>query len=737
MKTTTRGKTAILCNLVIAFAMSAFAEDMTLVGGSDVAWGANSTIWTNTVTGGRTHRFHDYDNGLVSSEYFTGSTLTLGANFNPASISFDINRPLNLVYSSGSFTNAAMSFTKMGSGTLFVSGSKANTATGGVEVVGGELAANDVNRNSLFGPSGTPFWVNVRSGASLTFLGRNNTGTSSSSDVGIRIQLDKGARLNISTNLVNSSDKDPDDKAVRSPLALNTLKLNGGSIAVGANARTSYNNPNTDVPFLLGGNTSLYIFNKIHFSGDTVQTLGCGKNGLSDFTDNNHLISLNVRHPVEICVDEIGNGDDADAQISMAAFTWGTNSLGFYRADLVKTGLGTLSIPNASCSQFTYYEKFPEYTVTNTVKSYFLGDFTVQEGTVDFSTNAVFFFHATGSDSVQNVTVSTNGTLIFRKRNMAGSAGGGDKVRLVVDHGTFKYVTGAGDHGPLTINDIVLDDPILDVRNTGMGRQGKISTGGYYYTYGIFYVKNSMVFRGTRPLVMEPDPTVDVSGWESSQAVNLFNTVQNDLRASGREEDLKGTVFDVADMTGDGNVDVTMGYHLWNGFTTNERDAAITDSGLIKTGAGTLSVASVTNKVSGAVTVAEGTMRVDGKLVTPSVVDVYSGAFIGGTGTVARVSMDAGAGFDAPAGQDKPLTVQGDLALPATGVVNISNLDGSEEKDMKPVNLVTATGDITGAENLAGWTVKVNGVTTRKWRLAVRNGVIGAKFNNGFVITFR
>jgi autotransporter-associated beta strand protein len=190
-------------------------------------------------------------------------------------------------------------------------------------------------------------------------------------------------------------------------------------------------------------------------------------------------------------------------------------------------------------------------------------------------------------------------------------------------------------------------------------------------------------------------------------------------------------------MTGDGRTDVVMGYHIWNGVTNMNQSSVFTDSGFIKKGLGTFSVASMANKVSGVVAVSNGTLRVDGMLVTPSSVEVAAGAYLGGTGTVARVAMEAGAGFDAPAGQDKPLTVQGDLALPATGVVNISNLDGSEEKDMKPVNLVTATGDISGVGNLAGWTVKVNGVTTRKWRLAVKNGVLGAKFNNGFVITFK
>ena len=712
---------------VMAFEMPAFAADLTLVGDSDATWNttAANTVWTNSVAGGAKVGFTDGNNVLVSSDWFSGSTLDVGVNVGPGDVVFDIDRPLNLTYSGGSLKNVTESFTKMGSGTLLISGGKGSAATCGIEIVDGEIAANQANNNNILGPTATPFWVYVRNGAALTFLTRNQTGAATGTQCGFCVQLDKGSTLNVCTNYV-----DWDIVDTRAPLSINTLKLNGGTINVGAGWHTKYNNPNTTTPPKLGGRTSLYIFNKLHFSGNTVQSLGCG----SDFTDNDHLISLNPRNPVEICVDETGNGDDADAQISMAAFTWGTNSLGFYRADLVKTGLGTLSIPDNRYSQSEVSTK------DTTENRYFLGDLTVQDGTVDFSTNVTTFFRSTDSSCVQNVTVSTNGTLIFRKRNVAGSAGVDPQVRLVVDHGTFKYLPGAGCHGPLTIKDIVLDDPTLDIQNYGMGRQGN-RTDGYFYTYGIFYVKNSMVFRGTRPIVLEPCTTIagqtPLSG-DSTQAVNLFNAVRNDLRASGREEYLKGTVFDVADMTGDGNTDVTMGYHLWNGCSTNARDSEFADSGLIKTGAGTLSVASVTNKVSGAVTVAEGTMRVDGKLVTPSTVDVYPGAFIGGTGTVARVAMEAGSGFDAPAGQDKPLTVQGNLALPATGVVNISNLGGYEGDELPAAKLVTATGTLSGTENLQNWTVTIDGVPAPGWKVRMTNdNVVKATKDYGLKIIFR
>ena len=182
---------------------------------------------------------------------------------------------------------------------------------------------------------------------------------------------------------------------------------------------------------------------------------------------------------------------------------------------------------------------------------------------------------------------------------------------------------------------------------------------------------------------------------------------------------------------------MVMGYHIWNTATNNTAAGVMTDCGFVKTGAGTFSVASVTNRVSGVITVSEGTMRVDGCLVTPSAIEVVSGAYLGGTGTVANVVLEEGAGISAPAGQKTPLVVEGNLVLPDTGVVDVLNLGGADEKDLPAVNLVRATGALSGTENLSGWIVKIDGVETKNWKLEVRNGIFRAKYNNGFAVVVR
>lgn len=689
---------------VVAASVPAFAADLTLVGNGATTWEPSSEIWKNA--SGESASFSDGDDILISSESFTGPSLMMKGRFNPGNVVFDIEGVLkfgwgaNNAYGLGPDT---ASFTKRGEGTLILTASlsgsnktqsggtdRGNGMTNGVEILEGEIACLDHNSSNYLGPRTVPYWVKVRDGASLTFLERNQTGTYGIDSCGIRLQLDKGSTLNICTNFSEATPPTP------TPLCVHTLKLNGGGVNIGEHWHTTDSKPNRNAPYDLGGNSSIYIFNKLHFAGDEKQSLGFA----GDFTADDHLISLNVRNPVEICVDDVVDG--VDAEMCMLGFTWGTNSVGKYRCDLVKTGCGTLSFPN------------------NSRKRDFIGDFFIQEGCVEFLSegNVQNFFLAGSDDPLQTITVSTNATLRIKKRNLL-KPGAADvpNIRLVVDHGTLEYTPGQGNHGCIHVKDCVFDDAELIVSNAGMNER-----------FGIFGFKNSVTFRGTKALVMRPDESLDLK-W---QAVSVHNGLGTNGDADGTR-----TVFDVADMTGDGATDVVMGYHIWNGATNNTAAGVLTDSGFIKTGSGTFSVASQANKVSGDITVSEGTMRVDGSLVTPSSVLVKAGAYLGGTGTVANVTLEAGAGFSAPAGQKCPLVVSGDLALPDAGIVDIVNLDGAEEKTLPSARLVSGTGVLSGTENLSGWIVKINGEETKLWKLRVSGGVLTARYDNGFSVVIR
>lgn len=696
--------------LVSVMALSLVAADLTLVGDGAAVWTSSSTIWTNSA--GASVAFSAGDNILVSSDCFTGPSLQMDGRFNPGNVVFDIANTLtfgwgnNTAYGLGPDTE---SFTKRGAGTLILTSSLSGTAknasggtdkgngmTNGVDIVEGEIALVERNCHNFLGPRQVPYWVNVRDGASLTFLDGNQTGATDFPECGIKICLDAGSRLNYITNSSSFTSS-------RGALSVNTLKLAGGDLNFGTYGYAADSGHT-------GADASMKIFNTLHFAGATPHAFGFPEGSFSGYkhyslagTLKNHPFSLNAKAPVEIRVDDIDGGDNVDAYMNMKAINWGTNSPSYYRCDIVKTGAGTLAFPS------------------NDVARAFNGDFTVKEGTVKFLSlsTAQSFFRAVAGDLLQTVTVSTNATLSIAKRNITlpGDNAATPNIKIVIDHGTLEYQTTAANAGSIAARDWVFDDATIDVKNIG-------NIGA-----GIFYFKNSVTFKGTRPLVMWPDESINTA----YQAVLVHNGTNTTGNVSGLR-----TIVDVSDMTGDGRTDVVMGYHIWNGGSTVSGSwKTWTDSGFIKTGAGTFSVASTANKVSGIVTVSNGVLRVDGSLVTPASVEVSAGAYLGGTGTVVNVNLEAGAGFAAPAGQNTPLTVQGDLALPAAGVADIANLDGVEEKDMQPVKLATATGNITGAENLAGWTVKVNGATTRSWKLELHGGILRARREKGFVISFR
>jgi len=700
---------AVMAALLI-FGGVASAKDVTWVGATGGNWDNSSQNWVLTGTS-TPATFADGDNVLIESGKYTTSSLMMTQHTKPGDVVFDINDTFTFGWGSKNTYGLDVdtkSFTKRGVGTLLLTSALSGSAVGaggdtrygnamtcGVEIVEGEIACVDRNSWNYLGPRTVPYWVYVRNGASLSFLEGNQTGTYTSPDCGIQIQLDKGGTLNHITNAVSSQ--------IANALSVNTLRLNGGDIVNGNKAYAADNNR-------IGGNCMMKIFNRLWFSGDTPHAFGFTDEypGYKSYslheTLKGYKISLNSFAPVEFRVDDITGDDGVDAYVNMYAFTCGTNTLGRYMYPLVKSGAGTLCFPSNNC--------------TKTFKS----DFTVKEGTVVFKSlsSVQNFFQASYTDPLQTITISTGATMRVEMRNL--TPPGAEKtpnIKIVIDHGTLQFVTGAGQHGAMAAKDWVFDDATLDIHNLGMSEY-----------YGIFNFKNSATFKGTRPLEMWPDESLDTK-WQAVCVYNGYLTVNG-------AEDGPLTTIDVADMTGDGRTDVVMGYHLWNGSTNNAALGVRYDSGFIKKGLGTFSVASMTNRVSGLVTVSNGTLRVDGKLVTPSFVDVVAGAYLGGTGTVARVRMESGAGFAAPAGQAKPLTVEGDLALPASGCVNLANLEGVDVNKLAGASLVEATGTLSGTENLESWTVKVDGVAQNPtWCVFVEGSCVKVKRLGGLNIIIR
>ena len=86
---------------------------------------------------------------------------------------------------------------------------------------------------------------------------------------------------------------------------------------------------------------------------------------------------------------------------------------------------------------------------------------------------------------------------------------------------------------------------------------------------------------------------------------------------------------------------------------------------------------------------------------------VASGAYLGGTGTVSTVTLAEGAGFAAFQNQKAPLTVTGNVSLPAAATVRIV-LDGSG-RHLRNTPFLVSSGSLSGTENVANWNVVVTG----------------------------
>ena len=356
-------KIVVVLALALGLATTASAADLTLTGNSAVEW-AKAQIGTLA--------FSDGDNVLISSEHFTGPSLTMKARVNPGDVVFDIDRNLLFGWSNSGYGLGVdtKSFTKRGSGTLLLTSnsknasgdtSKGNAMTCGVEIVEGEIACKDANSHNYLGPRTIPYWVNVRNGAALTFLERNQTGSPSSTECGIKIFLDAGGRLNICTNKTTASGHQSNF------LCVNTLELAGGDIAAGAGAYyTANGSPETG---LLGGKCTMKIYNALAFSGETPHAFGFPdgrytgyKHYSSDFLPGK--ISLNAYAPVEFRVNDVDDGDGVDAYVNMEAFTWGTNTVGQYRADIVKTDGKFADTPAYSwltrhCVDYGFIRRYP------------------------------------------------------------------------------------------------------------------------------------------------------------------------------------------------------------------------------------------------------------------------------------------------------------------------------------------------------------------------------------------
>lgn len=201
----------------------------------------------------------------------------------------------------------------------------------------------------------------------------------------------------------------------------------------------------------------------------------------------------------------------------------------------------------------------------------------------------------------------------------------------------------------------------------------------------------------------------------------------------------RNTEFRVEDVTGDAAADGIFNCAV---LARTEWQDASKPCGFRKTGDGTMELNnaytgndSSTLRPTGVIAVEAGEFKVNNDYSLASKYTVADGAFLSGTGKVAKVEFAAGAGLRVDAGQTDVLELVGaDFAV--GGVIEISGV-APEAVDNLRVNCAKVGDPVTGTANLSSWTVKVDGVEVPHVTLSMHNGFLRAGVKKGFRLIFR
>ena len=211
------------------------------------------------------------------------------------------------------------------------------------------------------------------------------------------------------------------------------------------------------------------------------------------------------------------------------------------------------------------------------------------------------------------------------------------------------------------------------------------------------------------------------------------------------------TEFCVKDMTGDPCVDVDIGMGIqslpyWT--TASSADNIYRNRrhrcGLLKTGAGTLRIGGTftcpeNTRINEGALVFDGTLAEQNTGWGKSTMQVQSGAYLGGSGTVENVVIEEGGGFTSVLGQTEPLTINGTVTLPSSGNVPVNIVCTSNIKKIDSISMqIVKSANLIGAKFVPVF----NGGATLPSRLSlsisVQNGIVyGTLCRKGMIISIK
>ena len=677
--------------------------------------------------------------GLAISKFARQGVIDVPNMTRDNNVDVQIRMPINWEpgNTSGDWGTAS-GFRKTGAGTLELTGDDNSTTadscyTGDVDVVEGTLVfrkgtvALGINRTTALGAVRYPHTFTVHPGATMQFA---------SHDI-------SGQYHNRHNNTIHING---------GTLAQNNNVCNGiGGLLILENARLTYGGVLTQGDYFLDCGNGVTNWHRnltwptfgfhggVKFLGTNTYTFGAGvvdNTKYAGFSFGNNDGTSSDCYVAEIS----GNGtpdDNPDVTFNVKlvdAPPW----YGYANTDAGKKITGTNQVGHVLNMRKTG----PGMLQLGSKLSTTLGRIEVKEGTLKMGTNM-------GSGE-QNFECPTN-TLLGDLRDPS-------RVALVLNGGTL-WLTGNDTFGQAnTVNSSIfavtngtirqtkekvnalpvldLYDATLDYSSHNSGYGGDIAAA---HPWGTFIFSQRVRFDGTRPYDLQNiGGTCYFSlGWQSDsyQVANGNYTEQH-----GKTE------FYVADITTNANPDVTIGVVLkipdrWNGNDTNHKYRYTNfRTGLLKTGPGTLRLNCANDEgkyYTEATRVNDGALLVDSTVFRSTNIFVQAGAYLGGTGTVARVTVEAGGGFTAAPGQTGALTVSA-VQLSAGGEVALDIPYIGEEEAMAGYRIpVVKSAGLEGAR----WNVTVNGEPAPNGYAAnaiVQNGVVyGVISRSGTIFMIR
>ncbi len=454
-------------------------------------------------------------------------------------------------------------------------------------------------------------------------------------------------------------------------LMQNANRVNGFGPVIFENATLSYSGVNGAWP--------TFGFSEVTFMGTNAYVLPNSSGSKIYFGANRMGIVCvsNIVSGVPGDVDRTKPDVTIDSAVTDCDGNWVGGDLGPRPTQFRKTGHGVLRLGRNDMT-YTGNVEIAEGVVTFSRRGASYGSGANQRTGFESGTSSALGNLATG----KRVTVYDTGELYIDGSDAFGQACSDFDATFAVSNGTLRFASGSINGLPR----LELYDPQFEY-GAGVGKSANIDSDHW----GLWALRYPVSFDGTQPIDWPNRGSYNVIslGYSSDTTTNIVGDTTN---YTGRTE------FKVADITGDGRADVKIGLDVqslphWDHDPTriSKFEKCTWRCGLLKTGPGTL-------ELSGRFTCPQPTRIIAGALLFGGTVaaqqsgwaisemQVESGAFLGGTGTVENVTILAGGGLTATTGQNEPLKVTGTLTTDGVVPIDITNA-GADAVDIAAIKM--------------------------------------------------